>query len=84
MALTNAPMRRTARRRSNRRPNRRLVALRINEGLSPNTLAYRAGVSGNTIRLAEAGFRPSPRVQYAVAAVFGLKPLDIWPLEEQR
>ena len=60
------------------------MALRLNEGLSPNALGYRAGVSGNTIRLAEAGFRPLPRTQFAIAEVFGLKPLDLWPLEEQQ
>jgi DNA-binding XRE family transcriptional regulator len=67
-----------------RTPNRRLQELRINEGLSPNALAYRAGVSGKTIRMAEAGWTPSPRVQFAIASVFGTKPLDLWPLERQR
>lgn len=79
MALTDAKTRRRS-----KRPNRALQSLRINEGLSPNDLAYRAGVSGNTIRLAEAGFRPTPRVQFAIARVFDRLPLDIWPLEEQR
>lgn len=67
-----------------RRPHRQLQQLRINEGLSPNALAYRAGVSGNTIRMAEAGFRPSPRTMFAIADVFGLRPLDLWPIEEHR
>lgn len=67
-----------------RRPNRVLQSLRINEGLSPNDLAYRAGVSGNTVRLAEGGYRPTPRVQFAIAQVFGKLPLDLWPLEDQR
>lgn len=79
MALTNAK-----RRSGIKRPNRVLQALRINEGLSPNDLAYRAGISGNTVRLAEAGFRPTPRVQFAISRVFQKLPLDIWPLEEQR
>jgi DNA-binding XRE family transcriptional regulator len=79
MTLTTAP-----RRKSHRRPNRVLQSLRINEGLSPNDLAYRAGISGNTVRLAEAGFRPTPRVQFAIARVFEQLPLDIWPLEDQR
>jgi DNA-binding XRE family transcriptional regulator len=61
-----------------------LQALRINKGLSPNDLAYHAGVSGNTVRLAEAGFRPTPRVQFAIARVFDAQPLDIWPLEDWR
>lgn len=69
-----------------RRPrvNRRLRELRINEGLSPNVLGARAGVSGNTVRMAEAGFRPTVRVQFALAGVFGLRPLDRWPIEDQR
>ncbi len=57
--------------------------MRINEGLTPNMLAYRANVSGNTVRLAEAGFVPGPRIQFAIAEVFGKRPLDLWPLEEQ-
>jgi lambda repressor-like predicted transcriptional regulator len=69
--------------RRTRRPNRKLQQLRLNEGLSPNALAYRAGVSGNTIRMAEAGFRPEPRNQFSIASVFGLLPLDIWPIEDQ-
>lgn len=52
--------------------------------MSPNDLAYRAGISGNTVRLAEAGFRPGPRVQFAIAAVLDVQPLDIWPLEGWR
>lgn len=67
-----------------RGPNRRLQELRINAGLSPNELAYRAGISGKTVRMAEQGFVPSPRVQFALAGVFDLRPLDLWPLERQR
>lgn len=59
------------------------MELRINEGLSPNDLAYRAGVAGKTVRMAEAGFLPSPRVQHAIASVFGLQPTSIWPLHVQ-
>lgn len=57
------------------------MSLRINAGMSPNDLAYRVGVTGKTIRMAEAGFVPSPRVQFAIAAQFDLKPLDLWPLD---
>lgn len=67
-----------------KRPHRDLQRLRLNEGLSPNALAYRAGISGNTVRMAEAGFHPSPRVQFAIAKVFDLRPLDLWPIEVQR
>ena len=64
-------------------PNRKLQELRLNEGLSPNALAYRAGVSGKAVRMAEAGFTPSPRVQFAIASVFELRPLDVWPMDRQ-
>jgi DNA-binding XRE family transcriptional regulator len=82
--MLEVPQSRAAKPKRRRVPNRRLVELRINAGLSPNDLAYRAGVSGNTVRLVEGGFVPSPRVQFAIARVFGLAPLDLWPLEEQR
>lgn len=72
----------TATRRA--RPHRQLQALRINAGLSPNELAYRAAVTGKTIRMAEMGITPTPRVQFAIAEVFGLKPLDLWSLDRQR
>jgi transcriptional regulator with XRE-family HTH domain len=74
----------TQSRPARKRPNRKLQALRVNEGLSPNALAYRAGVSGNTIRMVEAGFTPTPRVMFAIAGVFELQPLDLWPIEDQR
>lgn len=78
-------MRTSTQTRSFRRtPNRRLQELRLNLGMSPNDLAYRAGVSGNTVRMAEAGFVPTPRVQFAIARVFDLLPLDLWPIESQR
>jgi DNA-binding XRE family transcriptional regulator len=52
--------------------------------MSPNDLGYEAGVSGKTIRLVEAGHTPSPRVQFAIAGVFNLLPLDLWPLHDRR
>lgn len=67
-----------------RAPNRKLQELRLNEGLSPNELALRAGISGKTVRLAEGGAIPTPRVQFAIARVFGLLPLDLWGLERQK
>lgn len=71
-------------RQARRRTHQRLVALRVNEGLSREQLAYRANVGRETVRLAEGGFVPGPRVQFAIAEVFGLKPLDLWPIEMQR
>lgn len=52
--------------------------------MSPNDLARRAGVDGNTVRLAEQGHLPTPRTQFAIAAVFDLRPTDLWPLDRQR
>lgn len=52
--------------------------------MTPNDLAYRAQLSGKTIRMAEAGFIPGPRVQFQIAAVFNLAPLDLWPLDRDR
>lgn len=66
------------------RPNLRLMELRLQEGLSPNMLGYRAGVSGKTIRKAEQGVTPWEPTQRRIASVFGLSPLDLWPLEQQR
>lgn len=66
------------------RSNRTLIELRINAGLSPNDLATRAGVSGNTVRAAERGFYVSPRSQYAIARVLGQLPLEVFPFERQR
>lgn len=67
-----------------RQPNRKLQELRLNAGLSPNDLGYRAGISGKSVRQIEAGVIPHPRIQFAIAQVFDLLPLDIWSLETQR
>lgn len=42
------------------------------------------GVSAGAIRLAEKGFTPGPRIQFAIAQHFDRQPLDIWPINEQR
>lgn len=67
-----------------RTPNRKLQELRINAGLSPNDLAAKCRVSANTVRLAERGYTPGPRIQFAIANSLGVQPLDIWPLSTQR
>lgn len=67
-----------------RRINRELVELRINAGLSPNDLAHRAGISGNTVRAAERGLYVDPRSQYAIAHALGVQPLEVFPFERQR
>jgi hypothetical protein len=50
--------------------------------MSPNDLAYHAGTTGKTIRLVESGHVPSPRLQFQIAGVFDLLPLDLWPLHD--
>jgi DNA-binding XRE family transcriptional regulator len=69
---------------SRRVPHLRLKELRVNAGMSPNDLAYRVGLSGKTIRMAEHGWIPIPRVQFQIAGAFGLLPLDLWPFERER
>lgn len=64
-----------------RNPHVRLQALRVNAGMTPNDLAYRAGVSGKTVRMVEAGFIPGPRIQFQIASVFEMLPLDLWPFD---
>lgn len=66
------------------RANRALIELRLNAGLSPNDLALRARVSGNTVRSAERGLYVSPRSQFAVAQALGVDVLDVFPFERQR
>ena len=65
-------------------PHQRLKELRVNAGMSPNDLAFRVGVSGKTIRMAEAGWIPSPRTQFQIASAFGMLPLDLWPFDRDR
>jgi DNA-binding XRE family transcriptional regulator len=73
----------TSGQRTNRKRNLELISLRINAGLSRETLALRAQVGKETVRLAEAGFVPGPRIQFAIATVLGTKPLDLWPIDRQ-
>lgn len=65
-------------------PNRDLIEHRINRGLSRRELGARIGVSAEAIRLAELGFTPSVRVQFALASEYGERPMDLWPIERQR
>lgn len=70
--------------KSRRRLNVRLIELRVNAGLTPNDLARRAHISGNTVRAAERGLYVDPRSQYAIAQALGVVPLDVFPFERQR
>lgn len=76
MALTNAKPR--------LRCNRLLTEARLNAGLTPNDLALRAGVSGNTVRAAERGIYVGPRAQFAISHALELRPLDLFPWERQK
>lgn len=66
------------------RTNRHLVEARLNAGLTPNDLAYRAGISGNTVRAAERGLYIGPRAQFAIAHALDVLPLELFPWERQR
>lgn len=78
-------MPRTARsRHRTSKANLQLIGLRVDEGLSQEALALRAGIGRETVRLAEAGFVPTPRIQFAIAKALSLTPLAIWPIEVQR
>lgn len=71
--------------RNRKQPNRKLIEYRLNKGLTPNQVAYATGLTGPTIRLAERGHIPSPRVQLALADFYGAKSVvDLWPLETQK
>lgn len=81
MALKDAQARIYSRRLQ---PNRALIALRLNAGLTPNALGYRARVSGNTVRSAERGHYIDVPQQHAIATALGVSVLDVFPMERQR
>jgi ribosome-binding protein aMBF1 (putative translation factor) len=70
----------------NQRAARLLRELRIDQGLSAEALAfeiYRRG-AGPIRRIEELGTVPTPRVQFALAAHFGLKPTQLWQIQQER
>jgi len=64
------------------RPSTNLIELRTKHGLSASQLAQQAGVKPSTVWNAERGRIPRNDTQLRIAKVFGLTPLDLWPLEE--
>lgn len=84
MTRTNVKPRRPIRPARAIRVNRRLIELRLDAGMTPNDLARRAGVSGNTVRSAERGFYVDPRSQYAIATALDVRPLEVFPFERQK
>jgi DNA-binding XRE family transcriptional regulator len=70
--------------RSRFRANRLLIEHRLDAGLTPNDLAKRAGIAGNTVRAAERGEYVDPRSQYAIAAALETPRVVLFPFERQR
>jgi DNA-binding XRE family transcriptional regulator len=81
MALNNAQRRIYSRRPS---PNRALIERRLNAGLTPNLLAARARVAGNTVRAAEAGRYIEVPQQHAIAEALSAGVTELFPYERQR
>jgi DNA-binding XRE family transcriptional regulator len=53
--------------------------------MSPEQLGWSTGVSGHTIRRIERlGAVPTPRVQYALAKFFDLRPTELWQIDRRR
>ena len=72
------------RRAAHQRPNRVLIEMRLDAVLTPNDLARRAHISGNTVRAAEKGEYVDPRSQYAIATALGAARVVVFPFERQR
>ena len=65
--------------------------MRVDRGLSPEALAYEiyrhgaGAISGKTIRRIElVGVVPTPRIQFALATFFELRPTQLWATERAR
>lgn len=71
-------------RKYRRAPNTDLIVARVNKGLTRVDLERLTNVSRETIRLAEAGWTPGPRYQFAIASALDLRPIDLWPIDRQR
>lgn len=81
MALNSAQRRIYTRRPQ---PNRTLIELRLNAGLTPNGLGHRARVAGNTVRSAERGDYIDVPQQHAIASALGTTVTAVFPMERQR
>ncbi|WP_158276947.1 helix-turn-helix domain-containing protein [Paraconexibacter algicola] len=66
------------------RVNRLLIEHRLDAGMTPNDLAKRAGISGNTVRAAERGEYVDPRSQRAIACALQATRVVLFPFERQR
>lgn len=61
-----------------------LIESRLDNGMTPNDLARRAGISGNTVRAAERGEYVDPRSQFAIANALNVPRVVVFPFERQR
>lgn len=59
---------------------RKLELLRRSQGLSPEQLGYRIGVSGRTVRRVEAGMVPIVSTMFALATWAEEDVNDLWRL----
>ncbi len=55
-----------------------LARLRFNQGLTPEQLGEKIGISGQTIRRIEAGAHPRPRTAKKIADYFEREPSDLF------
>lgn len=67
-------------RRRNVVTGRKLELLRRSQGLSPEQLGYRIGVSGRTVRRVEAGMVPIVSTMFALATWAEEDVNDLWRL----
>lgn len=64
--------------------NDALIEARLDMGWTPNDLGHAAGVSGNTVRAAEAGFYVDPRTQLALSQAVKKNRNELFPRDRQR
>lgn len=55
---------------------------RLDRGLSLDQLSEEIAVPKNTIARVERGTEPVPQTKLKIATFYGLKPSDIWPVED--
>jgi lambda repressor-like predicted transcriptional regulator len=61
-----------------------LVLERKRRRLGKVEAAEAIGISFSSLKLAEAGGEPSRKIQDKIATFYGLDPLAIWPVEDEK
>lgn len=56
---------------------------RLNRGLTIDTASHAIGVSRETLRKVEEGYRPGPRLGKLIADFYGVRFTDLWPVERE-